>query len=201
MDSSSSVTNWIKKLQEGDRAGIEKLWQRYFPQLVSLARHKLHAHPRRMADEEDVAASAFKSFCRRAEEGKLPTLHNRDDLWGILVVLTAGKAIDLVRRETAQKRGGRAPEGDGALSPAGQEPDLAEIIGREPTPEFAAEVAEEFQRLLGCLPTRELKTVALLKMEGYTNEEIAVELECVTRTIERKLQVIRRLWTESDPPR
>ena len=31
-------------------------------------------------------------------------------------------------------------------------------------------------------------------MEGYTNEEIARELGCVTRSVERKLNVIRKAW-------
>ena len=39
-----------------------------------------------------------------------------------------------------------------------------------------------------------LRTIAVWKMEGYTTEEIATKLGCVPRTVERKLQVIRRLW-------
>jgi DNA-directed RNA polymerase specialized sigma24 family protein len=77
---------------------------------------------------------------------------------------------------------------------------LEEVIGREPTPEFALQIAEECERLLARLGDEGLRTVALWRMEGYTVEEIAVRLECVPRTIERKLRVIRRLWGEKALP-
>ena len=71
---------------------------------------------------------------------------------------------------------------------------MAEAIGREPSPEFAAEVAEECRRLLDELGAEELQAVALAKLEGYSNAEIAVRLGVVERTVERKLRVIRELW-------
>jgi len=37
-----------------------------------------------------------------------------------------------------------------------------------------------------------LRAVALHKMEGYRNEEIAEKLHCTIRTIERKLARIRQ---------
>jgi len=37
------------------------------------------------------------------------------------------------------------------------------------------------------------RRVALAKMEGYTNDEIAAQLECAPRTVERKLRLIRSL--------
>lgn len=102
----NSVTHWLGKLKAGDPAGAEPIWNRYFPRLVELARARLRGFPRRGADEEDIALSAFDSFCRDAD----------------------------------------------------------------------------------------LKTLAVWKMEGYTNEEIAVRWGCVLRTVERRLRVIRSLW-------
>src|SRR5215471_8456034 len=100
MSSAGSVTTWIEQLCAGDRAGAQRLWERYFPRLVGLARKKLQGLPRRSADEEDVALSAFDSFCRGAERGCFPRLENRDNLWALLVVITARKAIDLRQRQT-----------------------------------------------------------------------------------------------------
>jgi DNA-directed RNA polymerase specialized sigma24 family protein len=71
---------------------------------------------------------------------------------------------------------------------------LAGILGQEPSPEFAAQVAEECQRLLARLQDAELRAVAVWKMEGYTHEEIAAKLGCVPRTIDRKLATIRSIW-------
>ena len=77
---------------------------------------------------------------------------------------------------------------------------VAEILGHEPTPEFAVQVAEECRRLLDGLGDAELRSIALWKMEGFTTEEIAAQLGCVPRTVERKLRVIRGLWQQETSP-
>jgi RNA polymerase sigma factor (sigma-70 family) len=184
-----SVSQWLGDLQAGDRDALAPLWERYFTRLVALARTRFHARPHFAADAEDVALDAFASFCRAAEEGRLTDLQDRDGLWRLLVTLTARKAVDQLRRETRQKRGG-----------TGVAVTLDQVIGEEPTPAFAAEVAEEYRRLLDQLDDPELVTVAILKMEGHTSEEIAVRLGYVQRTIERKLQLIRDIWSAGAPP-
>ena len=73
---------------------------------------------------------------------------------------------------------------------------LDQLVGREPDPEWAAQVAEECRRLLGRLGDTALQTLALLKMEGYTNDEVAAQLGCGLRTVERKLRLIRQVWAE-----
>jgi DNA-directed RNA polymerase specialized sigma24 family protein len=194
MSAEGSVSDWIGRLKTGDRAATRQLWERYFQRLVSLARAKLQGTPRRAADEEDVALSAFHSFCQAAEQGRFPRLEDRDNLWRLLVVLTSRKASHLVRHERQQKR--RAPAND-PTAPNGAE--LEAILGSEPTPEFAAQLAEECRRLLDGLGSAELAQVALWKMEGYANEEIAAKLGVVPRTVERKLQLIRSLWADEVP--
>ena len=99
-----SVTVWIEQLKAGDAAAAAPLWQGYFRRLVGLARQMLGAAPRGVADEEDVALSAFDSFCRGAAEGRFPRLDDRDDLWQILMMLTARKALRLLRQERRHKR-------------------------------------------------------------------------------------------------
>jgi DNA-directed RNA polymerase specialized sigma24 family protein len=186
MSPKGSVSDWIGRLQAGDRAVIGQLWERYFQRLVHLARAKLQAAPRRAADEEDVALSAFHSFCCAAEQGRFPQLLDRDNLWRLLVVLTSRKAAHLVRDQHRHKRRAAAADLD--------KQDLDAILASEPTPAFAALLAEECQRLLGSLGSAELAQLALWKMEGYSNEEIAAKLQCVPRTVERKLRLIRNLW-------
>ena len=74
------------------------------------------------------------------------------------------------------------------------DPFLAQVVGNEPTPEFAAMVTEEYRRLFGSLGDESLQVVALLRLEGYSNEDIAASLDCGLRTVERKLDVIRKRW-------
>jgi DNA-directed RNA polymerase specialized sigma24 family protein len=185
----------IGPLQQGDPAAAQQLWERFFQPLVALAHKKLAGSPNRAADAEDVALSAFGSFCRNAERGRFPQLVDRDNLWRVLVVITARKAGHLLRDERRQKRVGRAQP----PAPA-EEIAIEQIVSREPSPEFAAEVAEECQRLLHCLGDGELKSIALWKMEGHTNEEIAGKLGYVVRSIKRKLHLIRKIWEKESPP-
>jgi ECF sigma factor len=81
VSTSNSTTHWIRELQAGEPAPAQKLWENYFQRLVGLARQKLRTLPRRAADEEDVALSAFDSLCRRAEAGRFPRLEDCDDRW------------------------------------------------------------------------------------------------------------------------
>src|ERR1700676_643566 len=103
----ASVSGWLNQLQKGnvDRP-VQELWERYFQRLMGLAKAKLGKLPKRVADEEDVALSAFDSFCQGVARGRFPQLNDRNDLWRILVTITARKAINLNRRHGRQKRGG-----------------------------------------------------------------------------------------------
>src|SRR5262245_65329915 len=107
MSTCRSVTYWLDRLQKtGDPTAAQKLWESYFQRLVALARAKLRGVPRRAADEEDVALSAFESFCRGAQHGRFPQLHDRNNLWRLLVVITSRKALNLAQHEGRKKRGG-----------------------------------------------------------------------------------------------
>jgi DNA-directed RNA polymerase specialized sigma24 family protein len=122
-------------------------------------------------------------------------LSDRDNLWPLLVVITRRKVIDACNREKRLKRGGGKVRGESAWLDAfdGSDRDggINLVIGKEPTPAFAAQVAEETQRLLNALGSKELRSVAVWKMEGYSNEEIAKELGYVERTVERRMRIIR----------
>ena len=115
MPSQGSVSRMLDGLRAGDETTVRKLWERYFHRLVGLARKKLQNTPRRAADEEDVAQSAFASFWRRAQQGQFPQLEDRDDLWHLLMVITVRKAINQAKSERRQKRGGVKPLGQGFL--------------------------------------------------------------------------------------
>src|SRR6516164_4691978 len=99
MSSVGSVTYWIRQLPAGDQAAVQELWERHFQRLVGLARKRLRRTRRGVADEEDVALSAFDSFFRRAREGRFPRLADRHDLWQLLVVIAARKASNLAKHE------------------------------------------------------------------------------------------------------
>jgi DNA-directed RNA polymerase specialized sigma24 family protein len=85
--------------------------------------------------------------------------------------------------------------------PSGRPETLFEqILDREPTPAFAALVADESRRLLECLGDETLRTVALCKLKGHTIDEIAAQLGCGRLTVQRKLRLIRQIWAEEAAP-
>src|SRR5436190_7202927 len=119
MSSEGSVTRWVTALKAGDDAAAQPLWERYHRQLVSLARRKLESSRRRGADEEDVVQNAFHSFFKGVAHGRFPQLNDRDNLWRLLVVITARKALDQLAHEHAQRRGGCAVAGESRISSGG----------------------------------------------------------------------------------
>lgn len=190
MESSGSISRWLKDLKAGDSRAPQQLWERYYRRLVELARQRLRQDERRVADEEDVALSAFNSFFDGVLQHRFPQLADRNDLWKLLLRITLRKAADLVQHQNRQKRGGGRTLDDA--------PDWEHIAGSEPTPEFAMQVTEETERLLALLGELSLRTVAVMKLEGYSSSEIAQRLGCAERTVERKLRVIRSIWTPLD---
>jgi DNA-directed RNA polymerase specialized sigma24 family protein len=148
-----------------------------------------------------VGLSAFDSFCRGAEQGRFPQLDDRENLWGLLVVITVRKVIDLLQRDGRRKHGGGKVADESVLDALLGSEDggagIEQVMGSEPTPELAAEWADDVRRLLGMLPNDEVRSVALLKMEGCTNEEIAGQIGRAVSTVERRLRLIRSVWKES----
>src|SRR5438874_10274152 len=150
MSAEGSITRWVTALKEGDTAAAQPLWERYHRRLVALAREKLRSARRRAADEEDVVQSAFHSFFQGMTRGRFPQLGDRDNLWRLLVVITARKALDQLAREQSKRRGGGTVAGASRISLEGPEQDkaaLEQVIGEEPSPEFATQVAQQYQRL------------------------------------------------------
>ena len=195
-EDTSSVSTWLQHLKQGDHDAARKLWDRYFDELVRLARARLGTASRRVADEEDVAINAFKSLCYGAIEGQFPKLDDREDLWKLLVMITRQKAVDQIREQQAAKRGGGAVRGESVfVSSDGSElGGLQELLGDAPTPEFLTAIGEEHQRLLESLKNDTFRDIAIWKMEGYSNQEIAGMLGITVRSVERKIKLIREQW-------
>lgn len=191
-------SDWLIGLGRGDEQMAAMVWDEYFGKLVRLARRKLEGMPLRDVDEEDVALSAMKSFYQGMLEHKFDALAGRDDLWKLLVTITARKATAKLRRHYAQKRGGGGVRGESFFAHVNDGEHYGgsgEVLGREPTPELAERVAENCSHYLDLLDDETLRQIALMTLEGYRTEEIAVKLGCVRRTVERKLERIRDIWT------
>ncbi len=198
MAGDESVTEWLGHLRAGDAAAVRKLWERYFGRLTGLAHARLRALPHGPADGEDVALSALHSLIAGVGRGRFADLADRNELWRMLARITARKARQAARDESRQKRGGGRVLGEEALAAPGDTSSagMAGFASPGPTPDLAAELAEQCRRLLDKLADDELRAIALWKMEGLTSEEIAARLGKALSTVERRLRLIRATWAE-----
>ncbi len=187
----TEVTAWLRKLEAGHDLAAQRLWDVFFERLVRLAQERMRTNDRRVADAEDVALSAFASFCRGVENQRFPELTDRHGLWRLLVSITIHKLLHLQRDQNRLKRGGQFRAAEPLANSDRSAVD--ELISREPTPEFAAEIAEQYERWIRALDSDELKRLAEWKLEGFTNDEIATKSGRTTRTVERKLNLIRKI--------
>jgi DNA-directed RNA polymerase specialized sigma24 family protein len=141
--------------------------------------------------------SAFRSFCQRARQDQFPDLRDRHDLWHLIVRITERKAFDHLRARTRKKRGSGLVAGESVfLDPQASDggTGIDAVAGPEPTPEFAAEMVEAVEGLFNLLDDEELRRIALRKLEGYSNEEIAAKIGRSLPTVERRLKMIRDIW-------
>ena len=168
MHDDQSIAGWIDRLKRGDEAAARRVWDEYFARLTALARSRLNAADRRARDEEDVALSAINALCCGAQRGQFRRLETRDDLWQLLALITCRKACTADRREHRRKEVGESALFDGFDTSYF---DLDALAGA-PTEDFLETLSATGDELLDRLDPK-LRTVALLKLEGYTNDEIA----------------------------
>jgi RNA polymerase sigma factor (sigma-70 family) len=198
---SGSITQRLKKLKGDDSSAAQQachdIYERHFDWLAGVARRALQGVPRGAVDEEDVVQSGLMAFFRGARKGQFPDLTNRKNLWRLLMTIIERKAINQRHQQLAQKRGrGRVRGGSafihqdsgggGGMAPAAP----------GPLPVTTAEVREHFTHLFQLLEDDTLRSVAVMKLQRHTNAEIAQKLGVVERTVERKLNRIRRQWSE-----
>jgi RNA polymerase sigma factor (sigma-70 family) len=184
-----SITRLIERLRDDPPEAARALWERFAARLYAVARRRLGGASRRVADEEDVAVVAFERFLRGAREGRFPRLADRGDLWAVLFTLVTHQAAQQARDQGCGKRGGGAVRGDSALAGAERADD-------EPGPDEAAAVRDQLSRLLAGLKDDELRQIALARLEGRTNAEIAALIDRSVVTVERRLNLIRETWRQ-----
>jgi DNA-directed RNA polymerase specialized sigma24 family protein len=194
------VTNLICRVKQGDSGAARELFARYCRRLLGLARAKLRGKHLRIANEDDVVNSALAGFFLGARRGQYTRLQDRDDLWHLLVKITIRKAQRLVREQERQRRcPPRAAGGTPSHGSTGTllvDVPVERIADRKPPPDLEVLANDTIEHLLSRLGNAQLRAIAVWKWEGYFNAEIAAMLGCCSRTIERKLNLIRTIWKD-----
>ncbi|MFY7875452.1 MAG: ECF-type sigma factor [Pirellula sp.] len=194
------VSLWIEQLSAADHDAASRLWAHFCQRLMIFARSRMSSSTRRIYDEEDAAVSAFRSLCRGIEANRFPEVGDRGNLWALLVVITSRKIANRFRYDHQQRRNANHTVHESMLQSTEDSrlQILPSLPSKEPTPAFAAEVADMSEYLMSLLPETDLKRLVLLKLEGHTNEDVAEMLKVTRRTVQRKLERIRRIWLESN---
>jgi RNA polymerase sigma-70 factor (ECF subfamily) len=189
-----SVTNWLR---HHDDEAARQLWERYVHRLLNLAQQDLDRAVQVRIGAEDVVQSAFRSFFRRRADYNLT---DRDELWSLLVTITLNKVRNANRRHRRKKRDVRRTQSEGGVTGLEDAGCVFDLMGDEaPTPEEAVALAEELEQRLRDLEAAgdpDLPRIAGLKLDGYSNRQIAEALKLTERAIERKLGRIRKCWAE-----
>jgi DNA-directed RNA polymerase specialized sigma24 family protein len=195
----SEFSSLLQRVRGGDEDAIARLWDDYYLHLVRIAAKRLPANLRRAGDEEDIALSAFHSFIAGIREDHFPDLQGRDNLWGLLITLTGRKVHAHLRHQTRQKRGGGSVRGESVfIDRTGDQRagGIGGVTGDTQAADVQAELAEACEELLNQLSDEQLKQIAIMRMDGFLVDEIAERLQLSKRAVERRLQLIRRTWSE-----
>lgn len=192
MQSPHSVTELIHRLQDDDSLAQNAIWQRYYETLARRIAQRLDRRFCSTADEEDIALSAMDSFFRGMQEGRFPDLVGRKELWNLLLTIAYRKVMKHHRRELSAKRGGGAVRNEASLTPL---PDASglnlEAVDYQPSEEEIAVAVEEMTESLN---DATLRLIAVRRLQGYTDKEIAGQIGVTERTVIRKRQRIQAIW-------
>ena len=198
MSEIGSVTLYVQHLHSPDCRERDEaarvIWERFSARLRSLVRRHLDNRIRRREDEEDVLQNMYASFCLGQLQGKASP-SSREELWKLLVRITMCKVVNTAHRHHAARRDirrerseARDPHAAESLFPRWM---LEHVDRAEPSPDEKIIVLEELERLLHGL-TDDLRRIILWKLEGFTNAEIAAMIGRTVRSVELKMQLIRK---------
>jgi RNA polymerase sigma factor (sigma-70 family) len=179
------ISHWLARLRAGEPEAVRPLWDVYFERLVRYVRSRVVENAE--FDANGIAASAFGSFWQAVTAGRLDTPADRNDLWGLLTVITRRKIARLVERRAADKRGGGWTKAPAEV--------LTAIADADSNPELQAAWADELRAVFDALADPTLERVVLRTLDGWTHREIAGELKCTTRTVANKLRLARQKLT------
>jgi hypothetical protein len=207
--SDQPVADWLWSLKAYSRScsysqcAARAAYQDFLDRLIGLARARLACYGRSTPGERSETYDGSRRLLEGIRMDRLVSVDDEQDLWLILMV-----QADRAMVERARQRDASHDETGGG---AGQyhlhwqaDATGSKIVGPEPTLTFAAQILEEIESSLNRLdeasqPTGQvdaghLKTIAVMRLQRYTNREIAHALGCVERTVDRRIAIVKRIW-------
>jgi RNA polymerase sigma factor (sigma-70 family) len=181
----ASGRSLLEQWRAGDEDAARQLFDIYVERLVALARRRISQRLASRVDAEDIVQSVFRTFFGRARAGQFK-VEDQDDLCKLLMRITVHKTLRQVAYHKAAKRDPGQETGQSEHSTEM----LMELLDREPTPDAEAAFIDQLETFLGTLRPEE-RTILEMRMQGYSNEEIAKKLDIYDRKIRRVIERIR----------
>ncbi|QEG21771.1 ECF-type sigma factor [Mariniblastus fucicola] len=199
MEMNSSVTDWITQLRNGHSSACDKLWPFYLQRLTAIICQKLESSRTEVSDEEDVLIDTCEVCFRKIKEGVYPNISSRHDLWRLLTKIATRKSIDQIRRSRkgVDRLRQEATQTINSTNDSFEVNHIDSFPGAEPTPEFAAMVADESRYRLSQLPEK-MVDVVKLRLQGFTLKEIAAKTGVSLPTVQRYLSFVREAWSQDE---
>ena len=190
-----SISTSLRRLKSGDTSAANEIYCRYFEDVVRLIEKRLVN--KRVFDGEDLANEVFEKLIRAIQEDQFSRLHDRNDLWQLLVVFSKRRTVDAIRYLHADVRNREVGESVfEALNRQDGERTLEQFAG-PPTYSDAEQLSQSLKELLEVLEKHtELHEIAKLRLMGYSHTEIAGKYSVSEKTIQRKLRLAGQLWLE-----
>jgi RNA polymerase sigma-70 factor (ECF subfamily) len=177
--------------RSGDQDAARQIADRYFGRLLLLARRRISQRLASRVDPEDIVQSALRTFLMRVKEGQF-VFQKQDDLGKLLLRITLHKTLRQVAFHKAAKRDPNAETSQSSHHNA----QLMAVLDNEPTPEAAAAFHDQLERFLSKLDPQTAQIIRM-RLEGYTNDEIARKLGLkYDRKIRRAIERVRDLAVE-----
>lgn len=191
-----SVTRWISQIREGQQEALDAFSKRYFSKIRNLAKSRLSK-----PDSEEVANDVLIALTNSIASGKYPDLTDRTSLWYLILKITQRRVIALSRRDRARRRipmelveSEPTNDAEDMDSLTEYESDLDDVITSKSSDATWVEISDCWEELLRCLPDDECRKIAQLKLEYYSNREIAQMLRFTPSMINRKVRLIQEEW-------
>jgi DNA-directed RNA polymerase specialized sigma24 family protein len=182
-------------MRDGDPHAIQKLVERYFRKLSEYAHKKLSARMRLSEDGEDIAILVMHAIARNTQLGRFPNLQHREDLWLHMIFLTQQQVIERHREEKVIGQSGITIQNMTDLLEQ-YSCSLDDFLDDDSGRDRLLEIMDCWNELLKSLEDDRARDIARLKLQGFTNREIASILALVPKTVDRKVQHIMQRWQD-----
>ncbi len=177
----------LSMFRAGNEQAARELYERYVDRLLALARKRISQRMASRVDPEDIVQSVFRTFFGRVKKGQF-RIADQDDLCKLLVRITVHKTLRQVAFHKAAKRDPSLEAGQDGYSAEG----IQRVLDDEPGHEDAVAFLDQLEHFLAQLRPEE-RQILEMRMQGYSNDEIAKKLNIYDRKIRRTIERIRAL--------